>query len=709
MRYSYKSWLIGIILIAGWALWKCQFGWDPNTSFAEHSDGWGTIGWMYDYSEAFSKGEISDLAGEFYQAQGIGGQLNTRGIPGAQVVRVLYGALGHFFGAENTFDIAAFISYFLYGFSGWLLGKSIGLRPLWSCLMAITFMATSYFDQRMRFHIGLMFIFPCLMVVGAAYSYTQRQKLSTALFLGGSFWLCFNFAEYYGFLGFVIVGSSLLIVGILSKNRRLYGIHGCACLCLLLALMLTTYPKMISGAISSFFSSENNVLEAFNRPISEVEKYSITNPLQTFMSDIPIVKYLFPTSLSSMLNIEFSYFLGGGVFLVLFGALVIYAAKCAQKKEFHYSDSGVFLIVCSFFGLFIALPPSISPFSELVVTILPVIRVLSRGTLFAQIALLMLTFLVLNRLTNKKSFKNYGAAFALFALVFLDLRPARFGAAIDPFPVSGLYNKEVYEVLKEKPHGWVLELPYHFPHNGFAENDYLYYIGRLRHQKPIINGGFGFQGDDVFYLERLGKYRSINQFNVGHVAKLREIGVRYLVVHKGKAKLGLLQYDGLRLQAETKDGFLYEILDAKKYSKSKLVEWLEPKELIFTADTLHSQINETSYSNGKRTFPGGVNNGVFFSFGPYIPLKSGRYRATKEIRLDGVFDESRKIMQIDAVSTTEGGLVVRDVSREDLDSDDVLKIDLDFEVKKAGIIEIRSRALQRLDLSEGPLMIRSVL
>jgi hypothetical protein len=254
---------------------------------------------------------------------------------------------------------------------------------------------------------------------------------------------------------------------------------------------------------------------------------------------------------------EQTLYLGVAVLTFSTAGLLQLRARRAHEDGIHRLAAAVLIAGGVALGLsFGPTSTGLSPFDLLSrVPGLSLLRAPARFALLVVLAVALLSALGVSRLRDQFGRRTPVVAAALLFVFFLE-------SFVVAFPAGKPQRIEVpapYRLLARLPRGAVLSLPtYRATQEAFRETDYLLFS--TAHWNPIVNG-FGRQEppDHASRMDVLAGFPSSES-----IALMRRLGIRYVVVHTGRASELASRVDAARRAAvrllHSADGdFLFEV------------------------------------------------------------------------------------------------------------------------------------------------------
>jgi hypothetical protein len=219
--------------------------------------------------------------------------------------------------------------------------------------------------------------------------------------------------------------------------------------------------------------------------------------------------------------------------LVLLGALHLWRSRRRPGRD------AIALAVMLAAGVVVALGPEVRLFGRALfpgpfalvreIPLFQMIRVTSRAGVYIALPLAVLAAKALDALAPRAAARAIVMGLALAETVIAPIEVPAWARAVDtrqPVPA-------VYEWLAAQPGAPpVVELPILDPGAVFsrpAHHESVYMVHSLRHWKPLVNGYAGLEPPHYVRARELSRQFPAEPF----LASLRELGVRYVVLHRG--------------------------------------------------------------------------------------------------------------------------------------------------------------------------------
>jgi len=229
----------------------------------------------------------------------------------------------------------------------------------------------------------------------------------------------------------------------------------------------------------------------------------------------------------------------------------------------------------------------------------------------------------------------------------------------------------IYDHLKALPDGHVLELPFYINPPDNPETDYAYVANRMFHHKPVLN----YMRDPRVQCQAIRFARDVNHPRTETAALLRELGVRYLVVHtSGDQRYDLAAYTHdpeLAQIARNGPVALIEVKNSGVWSTDRFLAHYDS--CVFEGGLMPTAVDSYAIFDPARqttdrvaTFSS-IPNGNFLTFGPYVNLEPGRYEVAFNVRASVEKTDVRGlVMGLEVFSGSLGMIAEGEVTREQL-------------------------------------------
>ncbi|MCX6118492.1 MAG: hypothetical protein NT027_13190, partial [Proteobacteria bacterium] len=634
------------------ASFKFAPAFNPETSNAFYGDGWGTIGWIYDIQTKFAKDPISMATGDYFQTDDIGGGLRRSPQPTSVFWKVFYGASGYFLSPDDAYDIAGIVGFILLGVSGFFLGQCLSLNFGISIFIGMALVINDNFIARLQGHITFTHYYMPVIVLGLIYKLCEGITLRRLI--GLSFALAINFTinEYYGYFTTFAALSALvpLLIAFANANRikRIQLLKWSALSAFsLIALLSLFYPNLIGSRILGVFVSktaeETNIISNFSHLKADFYNYGVKTGWHFISNRAHFLNDVLPGFFkSSEEGGESTMRVGFVITLVAFFSLV-FGSKISKAQKYV-------ILTFTLIGISLSLRPSYDlSLARVTMTIAPMFRCSIRALLLAQIGMIALFAIGIqniweqSKLHTLKGIGLRGASIILCYMGFLDIGANR--RLLDTFPHLTLFSSPVYTELAKQPDGAVIEFPLIFLGKG-PEAEYIYYLNRRLHHKPVINGF-----DIKFAESKMDSFFRINSVPFDLPIVLAKAGVRYIVA-TNREGFDIRKFDHLEnleliaegSNTESQRSKVFRVLNsAEKFDRQEFKALLHsPKELIFDANHFdHTLAKNRIPILQTNPIPILISPGQILRSTTTAPLEPGRYKVKAEIEsLDDPYSKS---------------------------------------------------------------------
>lgn len=482
---------------------------------------------------------------------------------------------------DNIWDFIAFSSFILTIVAGYLLALELGAPFFLAFVSGLFFAHLDVFEERIGGHLFLATYFLSIFQVLLAIKSGKNPSLKNLVVLALLSALCFAQNEYYGYLGLIfsiIVFSGYLLcynadelkdihrIFILIKNVLISGF-------VFLMSMILIYPSYIGGRLVSLFGGSQSNFSYLDHDINEVFAYGVNQPFGLFKPSFVNWQFSNPSEFTFRIGLFILLSIVIMIFVVFYFRFIKIISENPYKTYHQMMIFFLSAIVMALIGLSPNYGFSLALFSF---KIAATFRVLARSYLFVDFAIIAMFVIISSFLWNnlpKNYFKNkllIIIACCLFSFVDLSRSFLPKKAVAQHLPQQSL----VFNVLKEKPYGWLLELPF-YTSQQIPELSYIYFYNYSIHGKPIVNGAFHLlpKTDPEINKKIIIASGEINRPSEETIKKLGQSGVRYLTVHNDILDYSYLDsYLSIRKIDQNNNISLYEILDVNL--SGKFVDYL---------------------------------------------------------------------------------------------------------------------------------------
>lgn len=579
-------------------------------SLTDKWDGLGGIAGGYTFLENIKLGNFSFFSTKGYSTEqtGLGLGFNSR-LNFFQAINYLF--INLFVSSpDNLYDGLHFFSYILNGIFIYLLLKDMNVSFFFTIVGGILINHLDIFYSRLDVHLFIGYAFMPVLVLLLAIRTAKTLSLINFLLFAFFTVINFTFFEYYGYFG--IFFSSVLFISyflfyhefslnILSKfilNTLIAGIF-------FIIVFATFYPTIVLPIVFNLFGIQNDSILNTNgyREWDDFKYYTAKNLPYLFSPDLRIIQSILPKSFFLNELWEFSYRIGLVIpatilfFLIYISIqLIVFSdSNKIQNTKTNSSLQTIFVTIllwlpaCVLITLF-TLPPdyslSLVPFSY---SIAPMFRVCVRAFLYVDITAVVLFCLIVDYIWKNISNKNlqqgesrisnnalrlslYSLLILLSFLAFSDLSQY---SLFSRMPAKKLPDTKIYEVLKTKKEGLLIELPFYSPQD-IGEFTYLYLYNRVIHNKYIVNEVIHPTSQYAKHFYSFGEY--VKELDERKLNTLCNAGLSYIAIHNtSKKDLLKIQRDISKEVESNKSRWnsisiekdWLEILKTQKYTDSK--------------------------------------------------------------------------------------------------------------------------------------------
>lgn len=498
---------------------------------------------------------------------------------------------------DNIWDIIAFGSFILTIIAGYLLALELGAPFFLALASGLFFAHLDVFKARIQAHLFLATYFFSILQVLWAIKSGKEPSLKNLIVFALLSAICFAQNEYYGYLGSIF--SIIIFLGYfiyhnaynflknidnnnvsLLKNIFISGL-------LFIFTMFVIYPNYLGNKLISLFGEEKGKSFSYlDHNINEVFVYSVNEPLALFKPSLSLLN-IFNWQFQFINPGEFTFRIGFvillGIVITLILCLILHirakkvnAENSTYKLLHHIIIFSIAATVMALIGLSPIFDFSLALFSF---KIAPTFRVVARSYLFVDFAIIIIFVIATSwlwiKLSKDASIRRYASVFILLLslLSFRDLS----GSFLPQKELAFKLPKEslIFNVLREKPTGWLLEVPFYTSHQS-PEINYIYFYNYSIHKKPIINGAFHLlpKTNPEIDTKIIVASGEINRPSEKTIKKLGLSGVRYLSVHNDVMDYSYLDNYSSSISKIGKNQSitLYEILDVN--SNGNFIDYL---------------------------------------------------------------------------------------------------------------------------------------
>ncbi|MFK7873432.1 MAG: hypothetical protein AB8C84_09770 [Oligoflexales bacterium] len=681
-------------------------------------DGWANIGGILDvYGTVNIKGFTSFFSDTFYSL-GVGGGLNSVGIPINAFWQFTYWCLSCFFDSNDVYDIIGFLGWILIAVSALHLGKVLGLKSSLIVLFSLAILGIDAFNLRMSMHLGLAVYFMPIILIARSVVFAEHPSRKNLFFLAITLWFNFYVNEYYGYYG-CFIALSITSIGFLLHNWSEWqqtqfwknlGI-GVGFFCF---LMLFSYPNIITKRIlQRILGIQSQFGSVFHHSDAEFYTYSTDHFFAAFSSRVyPIFDFL--NSSRDLVHGENTFIIGSVTFLI---ACCMPIISLFTSRFLGHSTKTILLwkryfmlMSAAFVGICLSLKPDdFLSLSWITMKHAPMFRVNIRALLYTDIAVITSAFISLNIFTlhlaqhaKTPQIIKHTSHFLMLCLATLAIQDIS-GKKFDTFGkmrTSNLGSHDEYAELEKHPEGMLLEIPFHIPGSSLPEYDYPYYTSRLRHKKPIFNGGLPHKGNFHSTLKRLGNFQHWATVNQSALNSMKNAGIRYIVCHKDKFDVEKIRsLNGINEIADNDKVSIFSIngVYGLNYEQLRSIVWPSHIKIpVGSMSLIAGKLIENPLGHGqvlKAHRPQGEKE--ISIFGPYLPLESGSYRARVPLaRLEKEGNLNTEIMKLEVSGAgvpADAGTII--LKNKDLSTESFKEFIFDFHLSNPAELEFRIHTL----------------
>ena len=510
-----------------------------------------------------------------------------------------------------TYNFFYFISFPLAAITMYMLAWHVTRNRVASLVAGFIFSFSPYHLMRSLQHLTLANIQWLPLFFLSLIKFHEKRSSTNLFLLAGSFSLLFLFDYYYGYFTLIIAILMYCFIFIYGRLRLKYeplqnsgrGNKKFAISIIAItsvSLAAAIFPIILNWIqLKALFGRSMNELYIFSARPLEYLTPSIDNP---FFG--PFIEKFASGRLHQSNFFEQTLYLGFTP-LVLAG-IAIYSFKKANKRT-------RFIIYISLTGALTALifsaPPTVSLLgvtipmpSYFAYKIVPVFRVYARFGIFVMLFVALLAGIGFQQLIDK--FKSNWSKVLLITLTmllitveFINIPPWRYvslESSAAPRVYRWLAMQQGDFIVVEYP--WVSSAEY-------SNNEYLFY--QRVHKKRLANGAAPGSSAE----RKRQKLVDLEDSDIG--IRLRQLGVKYVIVHRDKYKEGVIPdklkryYGGASTgisQIEYNYGKVPVITSsslklAKRFNNDYVYKVQAPKGLVFNWS---NNINSVEYFNGSK-------------------------------------------------------------------------------------------------------------
>lgn len=587
----------------------------PEMCLTNQGDGIGGIGDLFTLKQEIDEKGFSLLFGDTRWSDKVGFGLSA---PAPQSVywKWNFAILLHIFSPENVYDVNGVLAFVLIGLFSFVLLRELGVSVPFSLVGSLLLTHLDLFFYRLNGHLlGLgTYYVPILLCWGAVRA-GKNPTLFRLLILAILNVLNFFVNEYYGYFGIFFSYGLFLGYYLMHMKRTPLPIRKLFIWFVLsgavfTALMSLSYPNLIMDRVISLFhgrAGEEIAIHNASHKWEDFLFYSVRKPLAFFDSSVPYIKDLVAGDTFKNDLGEFTFRIGLVIPLSILGCMLFFGCASAFKR---YKKGTAAILECviwisvAFLMFLFAVSPeksvSLVPWTF---EVAPMFRVGARAFLYIDIAAIVL-FICTIDIISRVVLRNCGTASSIglrivnvslfLLLVFITavgVKDVTGDRIWNKAPSKRLPDTSIYETLKGKPKGLLLELPMYSPITHLPDSpithlpgpNYSYMYNRTKHGFPIVNAPYSPPTNVEFrdQLHRLTKY--INSLSPQVIMDLKSTGVRYVVVDKAKVDDSTLRKSPhLKLVAESGDKSIFVMKEDDQFGKKDFLEHFVYSELTFS-------------------------------------------------------------------------------------------------------------------------------
>lgn len=447
--------------------------------------------------------------------------------------------------AYNLFTIFGFI---LTGLAGYLLVKKI-TQNTWAAFFSglILTLAPFRLAQTLQ-HLNFSDLSGLLFFIYFLLSAHEQPNLKN-IFLSGLFFALTTLMNYqYGFLAMVVFSIFLLFI-IIKKviNKSIFKINKQIILPIILTLLFIclSVGYFIAPAVKDTLSlnkgGKSEVVSVRNKEELKVYSahwfyYLYPSPENPLFAKYTKSIYQKVVDESGTNQTEQILYLGWvPLLLTIYGIWQMVKIKNQTlptgRQESKIKIYSLFFIILGILSLYFSFAPQVEIFGLTIKTPayyifphLPYFRVYARFGLLVVISVSVLAGIGLSFMLEKIRSKKIALLLYCFITLLLLLEFINF-PPFHTIDVSGKAMPESYQYLKTQPVGTVVEYPL-LPSE--EPKSYTYLLWRRYHQFSILYGGSVDPNFDTW------RPTIVNIENEKTVEKLKEIGVKYVIIHQDR-------------------------------------------------------------------------------------------------------------------------------------------------------------------------------
>ncbi|MCF8070511.1 MAG: hypothetical protein K9L30_18175 [Desulfobacterales bacterium] len=595
----------------------------PEMCLTNAGDGIGGIGNIFTLKQEVDESGFVALFGDTRSSDKVGFGLSAPA-PQSLYWKWNLGVLSQIFSPEDVYDVNGIIAFTLIGLFSFILLKELGVSFIFSFIGALLLTHIDHFFSRLNGHLlglGTYFI-PILLCWGAVWA-GKKPTLFRMLIL--AFLNVFNFwvNEYYGYYGFffsygLFLGYFLKFADKPSFLQIKTGVWFILSGIFFVSAMTLSYPHIVLGKIAELIQigSENGVpVHNASHPWNEFLVYSVRKPMSLFSPWVPWLKQVVVGDVFKSDLGEFTFRIGTAAPVAILACILFfgyfYIFHKNEKSKVVLWECIIWMAVSALMVIFALDPRHYISLVPITFKIAPMFRVGARAFLYVDIAVIVLFVytidalfcFILKRLVAKKSsivylILNVALIVILIFITAIGIIDIARDRIWNKVPSLKLPDTSIYEVLRDKPPGLLLELPMYSPIKHSPEKNYLYKYYRTTHGFPIVNTSYPLPTNLEFrdILHRLSNY--INTISYEVLKDLKLAGVRYIVVDRRKIDDSRLRESpGLKLIGENENKSIFSMKTDKLFGRYDFLEhfvYSEPT-LSLGGDFKTPQNNDRGY------------------------------------------------------------------------------------------------------------------
>ncbi len=557
---------------------------NPEMCLTGGGDGIGGLGNLFTLRQEADENGLGVLFGDTFSSEKIGFGLAVP-LPMSIYWKWNFFILGHLFSPQNVYDFNGLLSFVLIGVFTFILLREMRVSIFFSIVGALLLTHMDHFFARLDGHlfgVGSYYV-PVLLAWGAIRAGKKPTLLRLAILalLNVGNFLVF---EYYGYYGlFFSCGLFLCyFVKNIKKNHfepaRL-AIRLSVAGLVFVILMCLCYPTLVLPKIASPFINERTSAVNVHNAVHQwwdFLYYSVRKPLSLFSSSLPGLANLSRYSPFKSDLGEFTFRIGFVLPIFIFASLIsvacAYALRKSQERREFILECAAWILPALLISFFSVNPEHFISLVPITYKIAPMFRVAARAFLYVDITVIVLFAYTADRiarfamdnLKSPGSIRRRGLYACLLLVIgfttilgIMDVAGSRIWRKVT---ARRLPDTTVYESLKDKPEGLVLELPMYSPVADAPESNYFYLYARTKHGFPLVNTSYPLPSNMEFRdaLHNLANY--LNCLSPQVVNELKSTGVRYVIVDKRKINDSVLRKSpDVSLIADTESKSVFQI------------------------------------------------------------------------------------------------------------------------------------------------------